>query len=1457
MVGLGVQDDRPPNQIQPPLRDGIHLRWALPRRRGFPWHGFYLYRRAHLHGDPYCLTRETRSLFPGPWPGFFLDVSFARISSDTRLVLTEDFPDPAEVEIDLDGRAYLRVVFTPAARARRVILRLGFRARAQIDITALWDGIPMETRRVPGQAGQMITEEIQTDSITEVLISSGPARLIDLCYVPVTEDAGRLWQPVPGLRRAICLPVTQPGYPCSPGVENLADSRNTARNRIRYGLPDRLTPAPVPTYNAGTVAVTNDSPIVAGAGVNWARELTGLVFQVAGEVAAYGIAAVLSSNRIVLNRPYSGATAAGRAYTIQRDPFGQLHDYLAHIVTGGPAAGAMADRVLPQPIAAPGTVGTENGSDTVAGAGTNWTAALDGLRFRIIGAAAGTVTAVHESDVVTGAGTAWGSDLTGMELEIEGDDRSYIIAEVNAANWLRLNRHYLGHNVAGARYLIAERPLYGVQSIDAADRLTLDRPYSGSTAAGREYVFTVFLQPEGAQREAPHLPRFRPLDIVLLAALDPAVAQMVGLYWVDQTADPNEDYDYLILADDNGLGGDPIRVLDAWVQSHYTNADGFIAYNLRAASAQPLTAPSGTRVFALPGVTLQTNLDDVAGSAGVLWNFPANDDGILLPRSPLMYHIWRADLGSDEPVAPPAADEYILRTVEGPIVVANLNPPAIMPPQRPPDWPPFRLYFIDGNLREGWYSFQINGIDIFGRHSANSSPAEWRQWAPMPNLRPWYYTDPEGERQIHPYALGLLDKTPPPVPAAVEAYALDPNDPTILRDADYMAWWAALTRANWYQDLSAQERANVIGLRVRWRWTSNQQIQAPDTREFRIYFQPGLINVRLGRITATAAADAQFTIVTTDIANAQPANAYAGARLHRGNDNWEIVASEAGTPLQLRVRNIGPDVDIAPPAPAPCSIVIPEEHALFVDYTRSLAWQERFHVVPYGQNWSADPDGDGRIYEVFLPDPAGPVQAGVPLTTTLGEPVVYAHIGVSAADNKRHSADNARWSDPARWAQGLWGGADRYGNESHVGGSATIFRVRRERPDRPVPPLDGERVFATPADYHSRSYYTYRWVPQRNLKTHIFRALDEALFRLDWTLRAVEVDLDPAQLEYFPEGDPRWDEAKRQQVADELNALNDFSRDAAGSVEALAYYRGLSNDALRALAGLDRREQAFTQITIQPLDPDDPNNADRHGPDNAGDYAPNPNLRAYIDTLDGRATNRYFYRAAYVDGAQNRSLMSLSGPPVWLPNVVPPRAPVITRITGGDRQITLRWASNREPDLAEYRVYRATSQEATRDLRLMTEVATIAAPQAPAARPTEEAWMDDTVDANRNYWYRVTAVDDAGNESTPSQLVQGRAYRASPPLPPEIMTANWVNSDGAWIVRLVWTMPEPGEVLVQRRPAGAVAWATVAAWLPTGQEAFDDAGVAPDIGLEYRLKAQEGPAWQSVYSEIVAVPPRH
>jgi hypothetical protein len=91
----------------------------------------------------------------------------------------------------------------------------------------------------------------------------------------------------------------------------------------------------------------------------------------------------------------------------------------------------------------------------------------------------------------------------------------------------------------------------------------------------------------------------------------------------------------------------------------------------------------------------------------------------------------------------------------------------------------------------------------------------------------------------------------------------------------------------------------------------------------------------------------------------------------------------------------------------------------------------------------------------------------------------------------------------------------------------------------------------------------------------------------------------------------------------------------------------------------------------------------------------------------------------------------------------PPAAPqaisaaVLPGETDNTLVVDLSWSINVEPDFAGYRVYRSEQPDAKGQL-LTQELL-----------PTP-AYRDTSVESARRYWYVVTAVDRAGNESAPS-----------------------------------------------------------------------------------------------------------
>jgi hypothetical protein len=103
-------------------------------------------------------------------------------------------------------------------------------------------------------------------------------------------------------------------------------------------------------------------------------------------------------------------------------------------------------------------------------------------------------------------------------------------------------------------------------------------------------------------------------------------------------------------------------------------------------------------------------------------------------------------------------------------------------------------------------------------------------------------------------------------------------------------------------------------------------------------------------------------------------------------------------------------------------------------------------------------------------------------------------------------------------------------------------------------------------------------------------------------------------------------------------------------------------------------------------------------------------------------------------------------PPVAPQNLV---AAVLSGATPGSVLVDLSWSINLETDLAGYRVYRSEQQD-TRGALITADL--LLAP----------AYRDTSVEPGKRYWYSVTAVDRAGNESDASAAAAVDVAKPSP-----------------------------------------------------------------------------------------------
>jgi hypothetical protein len=169
----------------------------------------------------------------------------------------------------------------------------------------------------------------------------------------------------------------------------------------------------------------------------------------------------------------------------------------------------------------------------------------------------------------------------------------------------------------------------------------------------------------------------RPLDLLLLGSLQRPVAEMLGLSWLDSSAVPGEHYDYLLIADHQGsLGGTAASALD-WLRAagDFSVNDGCVVFDAVLEPAPPLTTPTAPTAYSLPGATATPPGGplDATNNAGLVWD-RQEVLSVLTPGAPVMYHVWRADLGNAAAPSAPTPDDFGPLTKATPLPVSTAQP---------------------------------------------------------------------------------------------------------------------------------------------------------------------------------------------------------------------------------------------------------------------------------------------------------------------------------------------------------------------------------------------------------------------------------------------------------------------------------------------------------------------------------------------------------------------------------------------------------------------------------------------------------------------------------------------------------------------------------------------------------------------------------------------------------------
>lgn len=217
----------------------------------------------------------------------------------------------------------------------------------------------------------------------------------------------------------------------------------------------------------------------------------------------------------------------------------------------------------------------------------------------------------------------------------------------------------------------------------------------------------------------------------------------------------------------------------------------------------------------------------------------------------------------------------------------------------------------------------------------------------------------------------------------------------------------------------------------------------------------------------------------------------------------------------------------------------------------------------------------------------------------------------------------------------------------------------------------------------------------------------------------------------------------------------------------------------------------------------------------------------------------YWFAVASLDALGNESARSapVSARPA---DQTPPPAVTLQSATPGDGEVDLAWDPSPAADLASYRIYQATS------------------PGGPYQRvATDVAGTAHTVDGLANgstYWFRVTGVDQAGNESDPSASLPATPADTTAPAVVEDLAATAGDSR----VSLAWAPVDDADLAGYHVYQGASAtgpWTRLTSQ-PVADPAFEAAGLENGVTAHFAVTSVDEAGNESAYSDSAQATPR-
>ena len=226
---------------------------------------------------------------------------------------------------------------------------------------------------------------------------------------------------------------------------------------------------------------------------------------------------------------------------------------------------------------------------------------------------------------------------------------------------------------------------------------------------------------------------------------------------------------------------------------------------------------------------------------------------------------------------------------------------------------------------------------------------------------------------------------------------------------------------------------------------------------------------------------------------------------------------------------------------------------------------------------------------------------------------------------------------------------------------------------------------------------------------------------------------------------------------------------------------------------------------------------------------------AYHDSgLDPGET--YYYRVIAVDAGTNESSPSDVVSEVAL-DLAPSPPTGLTAVPGpGEGEIYLSWNANPEPDIDRYLLERSTAPDFE-----------------PGSEPFEEpavSYQDSGLVPGDTYYYRVSAIDETGNQSDPSLVVSAVALDLAPSVPTGLTA---VPGPGEGEIFLSWNPnPEPDIDHYLWERASNPEFEPGSGPFEEPAVSHQDSGLVPGDTYYYRVSAVDANSNQSGLSDVVS-----